>query len=894
MARDITQELVRDALSFISPDCGHDDRARLAFAVWDGLGDAGADAWLSWAGHCSSATARELADTWKSCRKPGQIKIGTLFGMAKDRGFTWPDAGEVVAPDPAVVAAQAAKRERERLALEAQYRERADQAARVARWLWGDAEREGMSPYLQRKRVQGYGVRYLADGTLLVPMRNAAGELQNLQRIAPVKPAGDEPEKRYLPGGRKKGLLHLIGASAGVCTRGDEHVPVLLLAEGYATAASLHEATGRPVAVCFDAGNLKSAAAELRDVHPTALMVICADDDHGTEAAKGHNPGREGAEAAMRAVITPTGWAMVVMPQGLPEGGTDFNDLHVHAGLAAVRDQVEPMIEVALLGLRAALEPVAEPEPDSLSDFERDCQDAVPWDADVPLDELVRMADEGPDAGEASSPPPSPAVAARARKVGEGAPAARAPGGDGGDSSDPESAKLKKLRMQVDAISKRFSLIYSTDTAWDAREEMIVRVQAMRLTFGREPVNQWLARPSRRLVMPRDLVFEPGQKVAEHQINMFSGLDLDPVACTAEDVAPMLGLLRHLCSETGTSADDVDAVMHWILCWQALPLQKLGTKMQTAICFHGAQGTGKNLYWDAWRNLFGEHGITIGQVELEDKFNGWISRKLAIIADEVVSRQEMYHGKNKIKLIVTQHDKFPIRGMQMETRWESNHANVVFLSNEGQPLALEERDRRMMVVYTPLEAEAQVYEAVRDFMAAGGLARWMHYLQTYEIGDFTAHAKPLMTRAKAELIELNWRPPERFAYEWLDGYLELPVRVCSAEQLYRAFRRWCDIAGERWPPAQAIFTRSVDRWVKERVQRDSVTGRFDQPRLTYKQVALKDEAANRKTVRCWLPTGVGPMAGISEGEWAHESVQAFEDDLRKFCRRPASDLADAA
>ena len=170
----------------------------------------------------------------------------------------------------------------------------------------------------------------------------------------------------------------------------------------------------------------------------------------------------------------------------------------------------------------------------------------------------------------------------------------------------------------------------------------------------------------------------------------------------------MLALLRHLCSETSASADDVDAVMHWILCWQALPLQKLGTKMQTACVFHGAQGTGKNLYWDVWRDLYGVNGITVGQTELEDKFNGWISRKMAIIADEVVSRQEMYHGKNKIKLIVTQHDKFPIRGMQQETRWESNHANVVFLSNESQPLALEERDRRMTVVYTPLEADLAV------------------------------------------------------------------------------------------------------------------------------------------------------------------------------------------
>lgn len=471
-------------------------------------------------------------------------------------------------------------------------------------------------------------------------------------------------------------------------------------------------------------------------------------------------------------------------------------------------------------------------------------------------------------------------------------------------SKDPEEdaaikaaleRKRKDLLAKVEHLTERFAFVYSTEGAWDRQTERLVKVKAMRLAFGNEPVAMWLARPSRCMVMPDDLVFEPGREVEPHQINMFTGLELEPVPAAAEDVAPMLALLRHLCSEAGT-ADDVDELMHWILRWQALPLQRLGTKMQTAVVMHGAQGTGKNLYWDVWRDLFGVHGITVGQTELEDKFNGWISRKLAIIGDEVVSRQEMYHNKNRLKLVVTQEDKFPIRGMLMETRWESNHANVVFLSNESQPLALEERDRRYLVVYTPLEADAAVYEAVRNFKANGGLAKWLAYLQAYPLEDFGAHTKPLMTQAKSDLIELGWRAPERFAHEWLEEMIELPVRVCSSEQLYRAFRRWCDLTGERWPPAQALFTRQVERWVRERVARDA-QGRMEPPRLTYKQVALKPpptaKLTNRKTVRCWLPGDTGPLAGITEGEWAFESVQAFEQDLYRYCRQRSVDQDEA-
>jgi putative DNA primase/helicase len=118
---------------------------------------------------------------------------------------------------------------------------------------------------------------------------------------------------------------------------------VLLVAEGYATGASLHEATGRPVAVAFDAGNLVHVARELRRLHPAALLLICADNDTATEATTGRNPGREaGSKAAQQA------GAALTWPDGLPEGASDFNDLHAHAGLDAVRQRVEAAIADAL------------------------------------------------------------------------------------------------------------------------------------------------------------------------------------------------------------------------------------------------------------------------------------------------------------------------------------------------------------------------------------------------------------------------------------------------------------------------------------------------------------------------------------------------------------------
>lgn len=436
-------------------------------------------------------------------------------------------------------------------------------------------------------------------------------------------------------------------------------------------------------------------------------------------------------------------------------------------------------------------------------------------------------------------------------------------------------------------LMEGFHLIYGTKTCWDEATHRIVPIDALRLAMTSDAVKAWLNSPGRKMVMPEQLMFEPGQELPEGCIQLFGGLDLEPIEATAAEVAPMLDLLRHLCASSSDNADEVDEIIDWVLCWQALPLQQLGTKMQTAVVMHGPQGTGKNLYWDVWRDLYARYGITVSQTELEDKFNGWLSQKLAIIGDEVVSRQEMYHNKNRLKLIVTQEAKFPIREIQQATRWESNHANVVFLSNESQPLALEERDRRYMVIYTPLADETGLYDRVKAFLQADGAAKWLHYLLQYPVRDFNRHTKPLMTRAKTDLVQAGWRPAERFAYEWQEGLLPLPLRPCSAEQLYRAFSRWCSVMGERHMPSQALFTRGVERWAGEH-HGMARTG----PALRYKvvQVLLKD---GRRGMRCWIPRGTGAPEGISEGEWMAECVTEFEVILSDYTKALLGNRAEA-
>jgi len=192
--REITHDLVEDALSFIPPDIGHDERVRVAFAVFDGLGDAGADAWKTWAGRRQGASTSEDDATWRSVRKGGQVKVSTLFYIAKQSGFRFPKTDQDgstpragrPAPTADELAAQQAEREQreaeEAAALQADYQE----AARRCVKLWNSANDTPPAdgcPYLLRKGVQAHGLRFLRDCTALVPMRDEAGELWSVQRI---------------------------------------------------------------------------------------------------------------------------------------------------------------------------------------------------------------------------------------------------------------------------------------------------------------------------------------------------------------------------------------------------------------------------------------------------------------------------------------------------------------------------------------------------------------------------------------------------------------------------------------------------------------------------------------------------------------------------------------
>jgi putative DNA primase/helicase len=238
--------------------------------------------------------AADLKSRWRRWTRGRGKTIATLFKIAREHGYRPnPNAPPPTAAELARREQERAERERQRRAAEAEEREAAAHAEARAAELWDKAPPAPASHgYLVRKGIEPHGLRLYrgnleiagmpVNGCLMVPALDLDGAVKSLQFIHPDIPGKDG--KRNLPKASIKGRFWRLGefTAAG---------PVYI-AEGPATAASIHEATAGACTLCaFSAGNLEAVAVQVRERYPAAVIVLCPDEDptgldHARRAAR--------------------------------------------------------------------------------------------------------------------------------------------------------------------------------------------------------------------------------------------------------------------------------------------------------------------------------------------------------------------------------------------------------------------------------------------------------------------------------------------------------------------------------------------------------------------------------------------------------------------------------
>jgi len=193
--------------------------------------------------------------------------------------------------------------------------------------------------YLAKKKVQNYGLRVITHenectqeakcylGTLLVPCYNQNFELVNLERIY-FDNVKNKYQKRPLTGAQRNCAFYMLGAVK-------EDTSIILIAEGYSTAATVFEALGHPTVIAFNCGNIKPVAKILREKYPDIQLLITADHDRWADDPLHRHSGEKAAKKACSEVSN----VIYVLPDfsllGMPDEKlakldpppTDFNDL---------------------------------------------------------------------------------------------------------------------------------------------------------------------------------------------------------------------------------------------------------------------------------------------------------------------------------------------------------------------------------------------------------------------------------------------------------------------------------------------------------------------------------------------------------------------------------------
>lgn len=204
---------------------------------------------------------------------------------------------------------------------------KAAEAAFKAQDRWENARPANNShPYLLTKNVQPHGIRVEGENLLIPCYRFDDGTVSpTISTLQTISPSG---EKLFMAGGTKKGSFYEI-------TSKESPKDLLILCEGFATGASLFEATGICTIVCFDAGNLLTVAKTIRAKYPNFKLIIAADDDW-------KNDPNTGLVKARQAALEVGGYLTVpAFPINRCDRDTDFNDLARLSGVDVVRQQIE-------------------------------------------------------------------------------------------------------------------------------------------------------------------------------------------------------------------------------------------------------------------------------------------------------------------------------------------------------------------------------------------------------------------------------------------------------------------------------------------------------------------------------------------------------------------------
>lgn len=325
--QDLSLSTIERALSYLDYE-SREEWLMAGMALKHELGHGGFGTWTAWASASSSFNMKNSKSQWKGFgKRRNDVKIGSLIHVAMNYGFRFDEDKPIsnAVKKERQAQREIAEKEAEQEAIKTLELQKKAQNTAHARW--DNAQPCESHPYLTKKDILPHGTRLgkwvwkndndeliTEENALLVPLYKDDC-LTSLQAIFPnkVKKNGTLTDKFLQYGADKEGVYYRFD---GI---NDEKI---LLCEGWATGATLFEATQLTTYVAVDSGNLVHVAKSVREKFPFAHIIVCADNDQ----YKRVNTGLKSASKVACEID-----ADIVYPRfkNTKNKPTDFNDLYL-------------------------------------------------------------------------------------------------------------------------------------------------------------------------------------------------------------------------------------------------------------------------------------------------------------------------------------------------------------------------------------------------------------------------------------------------------------------------------------------------------------------------------------------------------------------------------------
>lgn len=760
----------------------------------------------------------------------GVVPVGVAGSWKTDESITW-FAKSQNTLSPSEQAALRQRTQEAKAARDAELLEVRKAARKKAEYLYSKAKyATNAHVYLINKQVKSYGLKQLKN-MLLVPVRSADGQVISMQFILP------DGSKRFLTGGEVLGGYFAIGKPNGT----------LCICEGYATGASIYEATGYAVAVAFNAGNLLAVACALRQKFPELTLIVCADNDVTTDG----NPGLSKAEGAAGQISGMLACAKFQDSASIDgKVPTDFNDMHRLYGLPVVKAAVESAIlvdrslvpgnRVGVTLDRAAIDQMIE----ETDDFDKLTGDLV---------KLVVTS--------ALSKPAKEFLLARIAKK-AGVPKSSLLDGQSEPSKQNEhdygalvdelnhdhavisvGGRVLIMNREFDTVMERPLITFSSKSDFELKY-----CNRKVWTHGEEKGlgSYWIDHPKRQEY--KTVVFSPGRDIPWY-FNLWQGWGVEPVKGCCDAFLDFI-------ADT-VCGGDTD-LFNYVIRWCAHLVQKPAELPETALVLRGREGIGKNTFVEALGKLVGDaHFIQLTSFnQVVGRFSGHLADKLLVFCNESIwGGDKSAQGVLK-SMISDGTQSVEYKGKDIIT--VKSFRRTIFATNEHWAVPRGIDDRRYVIIDMTdrYKGDFDYFSVIKRELANGGYGAFMHFLYQIDLSKWNARDIPKSVTERGwdlkiqsggsilqwwfDMLQRGWLQKEDSSYAD-DNKYAWPTQL-SIEAMRALYLHWCSEQKVNHPEHSSVLGKMlIDFGLKRyRPRKDNPTRKefyhlvdLDQSRLEF-------------------------------------------------------------